>query len=105
MREVKSWVSDESCDAEAWELRDRVLAEGDRMLFGRIWGDGNVAAVRVFAEPKTRPSPSVLRDMVNSVMGAWEGKTAGGGSVPDILRFQGARRRVKDGLKQAPAPS
>jgi hypothetical protein len=64
IREVRSWVSDENWEAEAWELRDRVLAEGER-IFGFGCEDDRVAdGLRVFAEPRTRPPPSVLRDMV-----------------------------------------
>lgn len=68
MREVRSWVSDENWDAEACELRERLLAEGER-TFG--CGDGAEGG-RAFAEPRTRPPPRVLRDMVEVTGGAWK---------------------------------
>jgi hypothetical protein len=61
---VRSWVSDENWEAEDWERRERVLAEGER-IFGFGCEDDSVAdGLRVFAEPRTRPPPSVLRDML-----------------------------------------
>ncbi len=65
-------------------------------MFGLCWGDVRVAAgVRVFAEPKTRPPPSVLRDMVNSDYGSMgsegrEKRKVGG--VADVV-YKSRRRK------------
>lgn len=66
MREVRSGVSVETWDAEACELRDMLLADGERTLG---CGDGAEGG-RDFAEPSTRPPPKVLRDMVDVRGGA-----------------------------------
>lgn len=67
--DVISWVSEENCDAEACELSDTLLAEGDRTL-GFVCGDGvGTAGERDFPLPRTRPPPSVLRDMILSAHG------------------------------------
>lgn len=69
IRDVISWVSEENCDAEACELSDTLLAEGDRTL-GFVCGDGvGPAGDRDFPLPRTRPPPSVLRDMILSAHG------------------------------------
>lgn len=53
---------------DAWELRERLLAEGDKTRFLGWFscGDGIAAAdgERAFAGPRTRPPPSVLRDIL-----------------------------------------
>lgn len=64
---MRSCVSDENCEAEAWELSERLLAEGDRTL-GLGCGDGTDGdGERAFGVPRTRPPPSVLRDMVKPI--------------------------------------
>lgn len=52
---------EENCDTEVCELRETLLAAGDSTLFGCGDGDGAESALGV---PKTRPPPSVLRDMI-----------------------------------------
>jgi hypothetical protein len=70
IREVRSCVSDENWEAEACELRERLLADGDKML-GFCCGDSvDAAAARAFGVPRTRPPPSVLRDMIRCRL--WE---------------------------------
>lgn len=61
MREVRSWVADENCDTDVCELRETLLAVGDSTL-GFGCGDG--ADESALGVPRTRPPPSVLRDMV-----------------------------------------
>lgn len=61
MREVKSWVSVENWDADVCELRETLLAVGDSTL-GFGCGDGTDESA--LGVPRTRPPPSVLRDMV-----------------------------------------
>lgn len=60
MREVRSWVSVESCDA-ACELRETLLVVGEST---RGFGCGDGADVSALGLPRTRPPPSVLRDMI-----------------------------------------
>lgn len=62
--EVRSWVSEDICDADVCELMETLLAAGESTLFG--CGDG--AAARALGFPRTRPPPSVLRDIIR----AWE---------------------------------
>jgi hypothetical protein len=66
MREVRSWASEDNCDTDACEFRETLLAAGESTLLG--CGDG--AAARALGLPRTRPPPSVLRDMIR----AWEAK-------------------------------
>jgi hypothetical protein len=58
MREVKSWVSDENCEAEVCEFREMLLADGDTAL-----GFDCFNAEMFFPLPRTRPPPSILRDI------------------------------------------
>ena len=57
---MRSWVSAERMDVEAWELRETLLAVGDSSP-GFDCGDG--ADGSALGAPKTRPPPSVLLDM------------------------------------------
>ena len=60
IREAISWLSDEG-GVDVCELRERVLAEGDRcVLAGR--GDG-AAGESVLLLPSTLPPPRVLFDI------------------------------------------
>lgn len=61
--EVRSCVSSDGWDVDVCELSDRLLVDGDRTF---CCGDG--VEGRFFAEPKTRPPPRVLRDMI-AIMG------------------------------------
>ena len=61
IREVRSWVSAENCDAEVWELRETLLVVGDSTL-GFGCGDGTDESA--LGVPRTRPLPSVLLDMI-----------------------------------------
>lgn len=63
MREVRSWFSEENCDAEVCELSETLLAVGDSTL-GFGCGDGDGADDSALGVPRTRPPPSVLRDMI-----------------------------------------
>ena len=58
---MRSWVSAENWDAEACELSERLLVDGETMLGCGEGAEGG----RAFAEPSTRPPPRVLRDMVD----------------------------------------
>ena len=59
MREVRSWVSDENCEAEVCELREMLLADGDTAL-----GFDCFNAEMFFPLPRTRPPPSILWDII-----------------------------------------
>lgn len=61
IREVRSCVPEENCDADVCELRETLLAVGESTLFGCGDGDGAESALGV---PKTRPPPSVLRAII-----------------------------------------
>lgn len=63
MREVRSCVSDENWETEVWELSETLLVVGDSTL-GLGCGDEDGAAEIAAGLPRTRPPPSVLRDMI-----------------------------------------
>lgn len=63
IRDVRSCASGENCDVEACELKDTLLADGER---ARALGCGDGAGTggeRFFPLPRTRPPPSVLGAM------------------------------------------